>query len=90
MSHEGLTDLERNLIEQARLANKLLSIFVLAIQEKALTENAHSQIVRDLKSAVDFVEREGSGAVNHSPHPSATLALPIGLPAAQITSSRQR
>jgi hypothetical protein len=58
---EPLSPHERGLIEQTRKINKLLSLYVLAIQErKPLTEGEHGGLARALRSTADVVEQEGT------------------------------
>lgn len=63
MIDEPLTPHERGLIEQARKVNKLLSLYVLAIQErKLLTADEHGGLARTLRGVADVIEQEGQGS----------------------------
>ena len=74
MVEEPLSSHERGLIEQTRRINKLLSLYVLAIQErKPLTEGEHEGLARALRSVADVVEKEGARASGQQP----TSALPV-------------
>jgi hypothetical protein len=71
---EPLTPHERELIEQARKVNKLLSLYVLAIQErKPLSADEHSGLARALRGVADTIEREGTRVAGQLP----TNAQPV-------------
>jgi hypothetical protein len=64
---------ERFLIEQGRKVNKLLSLYVLAIQDKrSLAANEHAGLARVLRSGADVIVQEGQRAPSQpssSAHP---------------------
>ena len=63
MIDEPLSEHERYQIEQARKVNKLLSLYVLAIQErKPLTAEEYGGLARALRSVADVIEQEGKRA----------------------------
>jgi hypothetical protein len=68
VSTEPLSPHERGLIEQARKVNKLLSLYVLAIQErKSLSADEYGGLARALRSVADVIEREGRRAPDQLP-----------------------
>lgn len=68
MINGPLSPHERGLIEQVRKVNKLLSLYVLAIQErKPLTADEHGGLARALRSMADAIEREGTRASGQLP-----------------------
>jgi hypothetical protein len=67
MIKEPLTAHERYLIEKTRKVNKLLSLYVLALQErKPLTVDEHGGLARALRGVADVIEQEGACAPNES------------------------
>ena len=67
MIKEPLAAHERYLIEQARKVNKLLSRYVLAIQEQEpLTTDEHGRLARALRGVADVIEQEGARAPDRS------------------------
>lgn len=74
MIDKPLSDHERGLIEQARKVNKVLSLYVMAIQErKPLSADEHGGIARALRRVADVIEREGRRAPGQLP----TNASPV-------------
>lgn len=74
MIDEPLSEHERFQIEQARKVNKLLSLYVLAIQErKPLTAEEHGGLAGALRRVADTIEQEGTRAPGQLP----TKAQPV-------------
>jgi len=64
---ETMSSDNRSLIELARKANKLLSLYVLALQEEmALTTNDHVQLARTLHGIADTIEQDADGTLTGS------------------------
>jgi hypothetical protein len=75
MTNEPAYSTQAGLIEQARKANKLLSLYVLAIQErKPLTADELDGLAQALRSVANIIEQAGQHETGQWPTNARPLA----------------